>query len=59
MVKKCGMLKIIHDKYKHQIKRGVDPVVKLFVQSFDAAIEHNKEIEPLLSKTQVTACIQI
>ena len=51
-VKKCGMLKILHDKYKHN-KKTVDAIVSDFVHSFDEAIEHNKELEPLLSKTQV------
>ena len=51
-VKKCGMLKIVHEKFKHN-KRNVDPALTMFVQSFDDALEHNKEIEALLPKTQV------
>ena len=51
MVKKCGLLKIIHDKYKQ--RKGVDPVIEEFKGSFEAAMEHNKDIEPLLNKTQV------
>jgi len=50
-VKKCGMLKILHERYKHW-KKGSDPAVAEFLQSFDESIEHNKEIEPLLNKTQ-------
>ncbi|KAL7990271.1 hypothetical protein Chor_013701, partial [Crotalus horridus] len=50
-VKKCGLLKIIHEKYK-TTKKIVDPVVSHFIQSFDTAIEHNKEIEALLGKAQ-------
>lgn len=51
-VKKCGLLKIIHEKYK-TTKKVVDPFVSEFLQSFDMAVEHNKMIEPLLSRAQV------
>ncbi|KAG2462619.1 RPC1 polymerase, partial [Polypterus senegalus] len=50
-VKKCGLLKIIHEKYKTN-KKVVDPVVSDFLQSFDIAIEHNKEVESLLGRAQ-------
>uniref|UniRef100_A0AAY5E8B7 DNA-directed RNA polymerase subunit n=1 Tax=Electrophorus electricus TaxID=8005 RepID=A0AAY5E8B7_ELEEL len=50
-VKKCGLLKIVHEKYK-TTKKVVDPVVSDFLQSFDLAIEHNKEMEALLSRAQ-------
>ncbi|CAG04806.1 unnamed protein product, partial [Tetraodon nigroviridis] len=50
-VKKCGLLKIIHEKYK-TTKKVVDPFVSEFLQSFDIAIEHNKVLEPLLSRAQ-------
>ncbi|XP_010189951.1 PREDICTED: DNA-directed RNA polymerase III subunit RPC1, partial [Mesitornis unicolor] len=50
-VKKCGLLKIIHEKYKTN-KKVVDPVVSTFFQSFETAIEHNKEVEPLLGRAQ-------
>ena len=32
----------------------VDPVVSNFLQSFETAIEHNKEVEPLLGRAQVS-----
>lgn len=51
-VKKCGLLKIIHEKYK-TTKKIMDPVVSNFIQSFDTATEHNKEIESLLGRAQV------
>lgn len=51
-VKKCGLLKIIHEKYK-TTKKVIDPMVSDFLQSFDIAIEHNKEVEPLLTRAQV------
>lgn len=51
MVKRAGMMKIIHERYKYQ-KKNPDPAVQEHLLSFDAAIEHNKEIEPLLTKTQ-------
>ncbi|KAK2098398.1 DNA-directed RNA polymerase III subunit RPC1 [Saguinus oedipus] len=49
---KCGLLKIIHEKYKTN-KKVVDPIVSNFLQSFETAIEHNKEVEPLLGRAQV------
>ncbi|XP_012859703.2 DNA-directed RNA polymerase III subunit RPC1 [Echinops telfairi] len=50
-VKKCGLLKIIHEKYKTN-KKVVDPIVSNFLQSFETAIEHNKEVESLLGRAQ-------
>uniref|UniRef100_A0A8C4YNB1 DNA-directed RNA polymerase subunit n=1 Tax=Gopherus evgoodei TaxID=1825980 RepID=A0A8C4YNB1_9SAUR len=50
-VKKCGLLKIIHEKYKTN-KKVVDPIVSSFLQSFETAIEHNKEVESLLGRAQ-------
>ncbi|KAK2152800.1 hypothetical protein LSH36_317g01042 [Paralvinella palmiformis] len=50
-VKKCGMLKILHEKYKHN-KKTTSIILSDFVHSFDEAVEYNKEIEPLLSKAQ-------
>lgn len=57
MVKKCGLLKIIHDKYKQ--RKGTDPVIEEFMGSFEASMEHNKDIEPLLSKTQVSLTLSL
>lgn len=51
MVKKCGMLKIVHDKYKP--RRGADCVLKEFVETFENAKRNNKELEALIPKTQV------
>uniref|UniRef100_A0AAZ3Q862 DNA-directed RNA polymerase subunit n=1 Tax=Oncorhynchus tshawytscha TaxID=74940 RepID=A0AAZ3Q862_ONCTS len=50
-VKKCGLLKILHEKYK-TTKKVVDTVVSDFLNSFDIAIEHNKEVEGLLNRAQ-------
>ncbi|XP_064623865.1 DNA-directed RNA polymerase III subunit RPC1-like [Lineus longissimus] len=50
VVKKCSMLKIVHDKYRSTKK--TDAIVQEFIHSFDDAVEHNKEIEAHLSKTQ-------
>ncbi|XP_051928207.1 DNA-directed RNA polymerase III subunit RPC1 [Hippocampus zosterae] len=50
-VKKCGLLKIIHEKYK-TTKKDAEPFVSEFLQSFETAIEHNKAIEPLLARAQ-------
>ena len=51
MVKKCSVLKIIHDKYKK--RRGDDPIAEL-VESFDIALKENKDLVPLVDKTQVS-----
>lgn len=52
VVKKCGLLKIVHDCYK-QGKKQVDSRVATFIQSFNEAIEKNDELESLLAKVQV------
>lgn len=52
MVKKCGLLKIIHDQFK-KIGKGENPVLKEYVNSFESALESNKDLEPLLEKNQV------
>ncbi|XP_029638657.1 DNA-directed RNA polymerase III subunit RPC1 isoform X1 [Octopus sinensis] len=51
MAKKIGMLKIAHDKYKTP-RKDSDPIITDFLSSFESCKEYNKEIEPLLSKTQ-------
>ena len=51
-VKKIGLLKIIHEKYK-QSKKAADPMVAEFHSSFEDAIEHNKELSSLVNKAQV------
>ncbi|XP_064601918.1 DNA-directed RNA polymerase III subunit RPC1-like [Liolophura sinensis] len=50
-VKKCGMLKITHDRYKSSPKNA-SPIVMEFLNSFENAMEHNKEIESMVNKTQ-------
>lgn len=49
MVKKCGLLKIMHDKFKQGKKN--EPIIKEYVESFSSAKEYNKDIEPLISKS--------
>jgi DNA-directed RNA polymerase III subunit RPC1 len=56
VVKKCSMLKIVHDKYRSSKK--TDTIVQEFIHSFDDAIEYNKEIEAHLGKTQVSLLYQ-
>lgn len=46
------MMKILHEKYRSN-KKILDPVVSEFHSSFQAAVEHNKELEPLVNKAQV------
>ncbi|XP_062502473.1 DNA-directed RNA polymerase III subunit RPC1-like isoform X2 [Corticium candelabrum] len=50
-VKRCGMLKIIHEKFKVN-KKQVDQSVVEFHSSFASALEYNKELEPLLTRVQ-------
>lgn len=50
MVKKCGMLKIVHDKYKQ--RRGAEPLIKDFVEAFEDAKKYNKDVEGLIPKVQ-------
>ena len=52
VVKKCGLLKIQHDKYK-QMGRSVNPVISEFLNSFQEVKNANKEVENLLPKTTV------
>ncbi|XP_072037718.1 LOW QUALITY PROTEIN: DNA-directed RNA polymerase III subunit RPC1-like [Amphiura filiformis] len=51
-VKKCGTLKIVHERFKST--RAMDEsIITEFQASFETAKQHNKDIEPLLSKAQV------
>lgn len=50
-VKKCAFLKIMHMKYK-TTKKNEDVVMRDFLRSFDDVISRNKEVVPLLAKTQ-------
>ena len=51
-VKKCGLFKIIHEKYKQVTKKAVNPQIEEFYQSFQTAVKHNKEIESLVGRAQ-------
>lgn len=51
-VRKSGMMKIVHEKYK-SAKKYVDPVISEFQASFGSAIEYNKELDTLLNRAQV------
>lgn len=50
-VKKLGMMKIIHEKYKNT-KKTEDPTINEFHNSFQEAIKANKEIQSYLGKAQ-------
>ena len=52
MVKKCGLLKIVHDHFK-RTRQGEDPILAEYISSFETAIEHNKDVDGLISKNQV------
>ena len=49
VVKKCSVLKILHDKYKSGKKN--EPIIKEHVESFAVAKSYNKEIEPLINRS--------
>lgn len=49
VVKKCGLLKIMHDKFKSGKKN--DAIIKDHVESFSIAKECNKDLEPLIAKS--------
>ena len=51
-VRKSGMMKIVHEKYK-SARKYVDPVISEFQASFGSAIEYNKELDTLLNRAQV------
>lgn len=51
MVKKCGLLKIMHDQFK-KMGKGENTVLTDYLGSFEAALESNKDLEPLLGKNQ-------
>lgn len=50
-VRKSGMMKIVHEKYK-STRKYVDPVISEFQASFESAIDYNKELDNLLNKAQ-------
>ena len=52
-VKKCGTLKIVHERFK-STRGSNQSVLTEFQQSFETAKQHNKDIEPLLPKAQVS-----
>ncbi|XP_038060034.1 DNA-directed RNA polymerase III subunit RPC1-like isoform X2 [Patiria miniata] len=50
-VKKCGTLKIVHEKFK-STRRGREGAMVQFLADVDIATQHNKDLEPFLSKAQ-------
>ena len=53
VVKKCGMLKIVHDRAALQGKHAAEPAMAARVIMFQTAVEHNAELEPLIKKVLV------
>jgi DNA-directed RNA polymerase III subunit RPC1 len=47
VVKKCGMLKISHEKFR-SVKKD-NTIIKAELVAYDNAVQFNKEIEPMLS----------
>ena len=50
-VKKCGLFKILHEKFKNRKK--FESEFLSFQSTFSEAIEHNKDLEQYLTKAQV------
>ncbi|XP_063217430.1 DNA-directed RNA polymerase III subunit RPC1 [Bacillus rossius redtenbacheri] len=46
VVKKCGLLKIVHDKYRS--KNSTDPVVTEQIAAYNDVIEYNRELESMV-----------
>uniref|UniRef100_H2ZH13 DNA-directed RNA polymerase subunit n=1 Tax=Ciona savignyi TaxID=51511 RepID=H2ZH13_CIOSA len=51
-VKKCGLLKIVHEKYKSATKKIIRPEIEEFYQSFSLAVKHNKELDNFVHRAQ-------
>lgn len=51
VVKKCGMLKISHEKYRN-VKKD-DAMLREEVAAYDNVIEYNREIEPMISSSLI------
>ncbi|EFX69638.1 hypothetical protein DAPPUDRAFT_62003, partial [Daphnia pulex] len=49
VVKKCGMLKISHEKFRNAKK----PIIEAELVAYDNAVQFNKEIEPMLSSALI------
>nr|CAD7197843.1 unnamed protein product [Timema douglasi] len=47
VVKKCGLLKIVHEKFRH--KKSSDPVVMEKIAAYNDVLEYNREIESAVS----------
>jgi DNA-directed RNA polymerase III subunit RPC1 len=52
IVKKAGLLKIVHEKYK--TKKATDPVVQLKLTEYHKVLEDNKELETILQGGLIT-----
>ncbi|XP_074647199.1 DNA-directed RNA polymerase III subunit RPC1-like [Tubulanus polymorphus] len=48
IVKKCGMMKITHERFK--VNKKTEQIMSEFVHTFEEAIQHNKDLESNLNK---------
>jgi hypothetical protein len=55
-VKKIGVLKISHERYKGAKH---EEEITAFHTQFDEAMKHNKDIKPHLNKAQVRFCLHL
>ncbi len=55
-VKKCGLFKILHEKYKQTGKSKSAPEIAEFRHSLEEAAELYPEITPHLPRAQVYVC---
>ena len=53
-VKKCGLFKILHERYKQVGKKNISMEVIEFRQSLEEAAELYKDIAPHIGKAQVS-----
>ena len=51
-VKKCSVLKIIHEKYKPTTKKNIPAEISEFYQSFGNALKHNTDLQSLVGRAQ-------
>lgn len=51
IVKKAGMLKIVHEKYKKSGKKPEKIIEEMLQSDYSYAIEHNKEIQTILQNS--------
>lgn len=52
IVKKAGLLKIVHEKYRS--KKKTDPIIQEKLAEFNDVVKHNKELENTIQSGLIT-----